>query len=155
MYEISIGVTCDGTNFYVAKQATAMKTFTNGDNVAATDHWGRYDMFDVLTVPFISGNDGWAYFGNGANQVLADDVSGNAWLLAGLGFPETADGLSAAGTNAFGKDGLYRYIINKMCLLVAYYWLSTSLAGVWNAVFSNVRDDSSYGIGFRGACYHV
>jgi hypothetical protein len=112
-------------------------------------------MFDVLTVPFISGNDGWAYFGNGANQVLADDVSGNAWLLAGLGFPETADGLSAAGTNAFGKDGLYRYIINKMCLLVAYYWLSTSLAGVWNAVFSNVRDDSSYGIGFRGACYHV
>jgi hypothetical protein len=155
MYEISIGVTCDGTNFYVAKQATAMKNFTNGDNAAATDHWGRYDMFDVLTVPFITGNDAWAFFGNGANQVLADDVSGNAWLLAGLGFPETADGLSAAGTNAFGKDGLYRYIINKMCLIVAYSWSNPSRAGVWRADFSGVRDGSYYYVGFRAACYHV
>jgi hypothetical protein len=154
MYEISIGVTCDGTNFYVAKQATAMKNFTNGDNAAATDHWGRYDMFDVLTVPFITGNDAWAFFGNGANQVLADDVSGNAWLLAGLGFPETADGLSAAGTNAFGKDGLYRYIINKMCLIVACDWVGASGAGVWHARFSIVRGDSGHGVGFRAACYH-
>lgn len=155
MYEISIGVTCDGTNFYVAKQATAMKTFTNGDNAAATDHWGRYDMFDALTVPFITGNDGWTYFGNGANQVLADDVSGNAWLLAGLGFPETANGLGSPGTNLFGKDGLYRYLINKLCLIVARGWADGSSAGVWHVHFYYARGGSSYDVGFRAACYHV
>ena len=155
MYEISIGVTCDGTNFYVAKQATAMKTFTNGDNAAATDHWGRYDMFDVLTVPFITGNDGWAYFGNGANQVLADDVSGNAWLLAGLGFPETADGLGSPGTNLFGKDGLYRYIVNKLCLLVAHVWGDGSTAGVWGVAFDYARSYSGSHVGFRCGCYPV
>jgi hypothetical protein len=158
MYEISIGVTCDGTNFYVAKQATAMKTFTNGDNAAATDHWGASGisgMFDALTVPFITGNDGWTYFGNGANQVLADDLSGNAWLLAGLGFPETANGLGSPGTNLFGKDGLYRYIVNKMCLIVANYWYDSSYAGVWYVAWHGARTHSYNTVGFRAACYHV
>jgi len=158
MYEISLGVTCDGANFYVAKQATVMKTFTNGDNVLATDHWGASGiagMFDALTVPFITGNDGWAYFGNNANQVLAEEISGNSWLLTGLGFPDAAAGLSAAGTNLFGKDGLYRYIIDKLCLLVAFYWLHAPSAGVWGAGWADARHGSYYAVSFRAACYHV
>ena len=155
MYEISTGVTCDGTNFYVAKQSTAMKTFTNGTS-SATDHWGATGiaaMMDTLTVPFITGNDGWIYFGNGANQVLAEDVSGNSWLLTGLGLPDSIDGLSASGTNLYGADGLYGYIINTLCVISCYAWSNGSISGVWGVNWNDVRDGSHNYVSFRLACY--
>ena len=155
MYEINIGMTCDGTDFYAAKESIAMKSFTSG-NSAATDHWGATGiaaMMDTLTVSFVTGNDGWIYFGNAANQVLAEDVSGNSWVLAGLGLPETIDGLSAAGTNQFGKDGLYRYIVNELCVLSCGYWAYTSTAGVWSVHLDYYRTNSSSAAGFRLGLY--
>jgi hypothetical protein len=157
MYEISIGVTCDGTNFYASKKATAMKTFTNGA-AAATDHWGATGiaaMMEELTVPVITGNDGWIIFGNGANQVLGEDVSGNSWVLTGLGVPDSTDGMSAGGTNLFGKDGFYRYIINQVCLIAGGDWDHGAYAGVWYLDWSSSRSGSYGGVGFRAACYSV
>ena len=159
IYEISIGVTCDGTNFYVAKQATAMKTFTNGDDAANTDHWGREaggGMFDALTVPFTEGVDtGWQYFGSGANQVLSEVTSGNGWLLTGLGLPKDAAGMDGTGTNLFGKDGFYRQTVDKLCLIACASWYNATNAGVWYVNWSDFRADSDYYVGFRAACYPV
>jgi len=132
-----------------------MKTFTSG-NSTGTDHWGATGiaaMMSTLTVPFVTGNDGLIYFGNAANQVLAEDVSGNSWILAGLGFPETIDGLSAVGTNQFGKDGLYRYIRNELCVHSCGDWDHTSGAGVWGVNVSGHRSSSYDYVGFRMALY--
>jgi len=157
MYEISIGVTCDGTNFYAAKKATAMKAFTNGV-ASATDHWGATGiaaMMEALIVPVITGNDGWIFFGNGANQVLGEDASGNSYVLTGLGVPDSTDGMSAGGTNLFGKDGFYRYIINQLCLLVCADWHDGAYAGVWFLYWGSTRSVSSDVVAFRAACYPV
>lgn len=157
MYEISIGITNNGTDFYAAKQATSMKTFTNG-NSSATDHWGATGiaaMMDVFTHPIITGNDGWTYYGNAANQVLAEDMSGTDWLYTGLGIPKDTNGISASGTNLFGTDGLYRYIINELCLLACGHWSYESNAGVWYSLWNLVRADSTDFVGFRAACYPV
>ena len=157
MYEISIGITSNGTNIYAAKQSTAMKTFTAGDNSVATDHWGAAGialMDQINPLPF--GDDAaWGFFGNGANQVLSEATSGNAWLLTGLGLPKDSNGLGATGTDLFGKDGLYKKITDKLCLIVAHYWSNTSLAGTFSAYFDYVRDGSDGVVGFRCACYHV
>jgi len=155
MWEISLGVTRDTSNFYVAKEATAMKDFTSG-NSTATDHWGATGiaaMMETLTIPYITGNDGWIRFGNNTNQVLAEDTSGNSWKLTGLGIPETSSGLSAGGTNLFGVDGLYRYLRNELCLLSCASWNSGSYAGVWLVAWGSSRAASYCSVGFRAACY--
>ena len=155
MWEVTLGVTRDTSNFYVAKEATSMKDFTSG-NSTATDHWGATGiaaMMETLTIPYITGNDGWIRFGNSTNQVLAEDISGNSWKLTGLGIPETSSGLSAGGTNAFGVDGLYRYLRNELCLISCAYWSDGSNAGVWIVAWDTSRPNSNYHVGFRAACY--
>ena len=155
MWEVTLGVTRDASNFYVAKEATSMKDFTSG-NSTATDHWGATGiaaMMETLTIPYITGNDGWIRFGNSTNQVLAEDISGNSWKLTGLGIPETSSGLSAGGTNAFGVDGLYRYLRNELCLLSCADWNYGSYAGVWTVSWNAYRTYSAYYVGFRAACY--
>jgi hypothetical protein len=154
MYEIAIGVTCDGTDFYVAKQATAMKTFTNGDDAADTDHWGREaagGMYDTFTIPFAG--TGWQYFGSGANQVLSEVTSGNGWLLTGLGLPKDANGMDGTGTNLFGKDGFYRDTVDKLCLIACAHWNSATAAGVWGVGWGATRASSANTAGFRCAAY--
>lgn len=155
MPEISLGVTRDSTNFYVAKEATSMKDFTSG-NSTATDHWGATGiaaMMETLTIPYITGNDGWIRFGNSTNQVLAEDTSGNSWKLTGLGIPETSSGLSAGGTNLFGVDGLYRYLRDELCLCSCARWNHGSDAGVWAVCWRSSRAHSCDFVGFRAACY--
>jgi hypothetical protein len=156
MYEISLGVTCNGTNFYAAKQATAMKAFTSG-NAGATDHWGATGiaaMMDQFTPPF-PGNDAWTFFGNGANQVLSEAVSGAGYLLAGLGLPKDVNGFDATGTVLFGKDGCYQAVTNELCLLACANWYGTSIAGVWSLAWNGSRSHSDNYLGWRCACYPV
>jgi len=159
MYEIDIGMTYMSSPgaFYVAKEATAMKDFTSGVS-SAIDHWGATGvaaMMDALTLPYVTGNDGWIYYGNSSNQVLSENMSGNGWILAGLGFPESVDGLSAAGTNQFGKDGLYRYLRDQLCVLSCGPWDVTSGAGVWYSDLYGHRASSHHSVGLRSACYLV
>ena len=154
MYEISIGVTYDGTNFHVADESTAMKDFTPGNSLA-TDHWGATGiaaMMIPVTIDYMT-NDGWAYLGSGTNQVFSEAVSGNASLLTALGIPKDADGHSAVGTNLFGKDGIYRYLRNELCVLSCGYWNGSSTAGPGCSGWSHYRASSYYYVGFRCACY--
>ncbi|MDO9585954.1 MAG: hypothetical protein Q7I93_05680, partial [Syntrophales bacterium] len=149
--------TCVLGIFYAAKQATAMKTFTNGV-AAATDHWGATGvaaMMDRFAAPFGDGDAFAQRFGSGANQVLSEATSGAGYLLTGAGFPKDANGIDATGTNLFGKDYCYVYVVDAMCLIVAYYWGNGSPAGVWTVNWSGVRDDSNYSVGFRCGAYHI
>jgi hypothetical protein len=139
--------------FYAAKEATAMRDFTSG-NSAATDHWGATGaaaMMDALPLVLADGAISMK-MGDGANQVLAEDVSGDSWRRTCLGLPLT-DGQSTSGTNLFGTDYFYRYIRNELCPIASYSWYSGSTAGVWGLHLYNSRAYSSYYVGLRAACY--
>ena len=144
--------------FYAAKQATAMKEFTDG-NSAATDHWGATGvaaMMDAFEPAFEIAypNNGFSQrMGDGAGQVLSEATTGGDWLLTGLGLPKDADGLSAAGTNLFGTDRLFQNIQNELFLRSSLNWLFGSLAGVWGLHLDHPRTNSNTSVGFRAACY--
>lgn len=157
MYEVSLGITYDsGTSkFYVAKQATAMKSFTAGAT-AATDHWGATGiaaMMDEITLP-VFGANGWIYPGNGANQVLSEAISGNSWLLTGLGVPKDTNAVGA-GTALFGVDGQYWIHTNQLCLLASAGWNDGTRAGVWSLGWDGSRTDNYYLGGGRFGTYPV
>lgn len=142
-------------DFYVAKEATEMAAFTNGDS-GATDHWGATGvaaMMDEFVPPFKSGYTYRMQMGSGANQVLSGDLSGAGWLLAGMGLPLDGTGVDATGTNLFGKDIFYQYVRNEMCLLSCCTWGGTSNAGPWGVSWYNDRTHSSSEAGVRMACY--
>ena len=144
--------------FYVAKEATAMKAFTSG-NGAATDHWGATGvaaMMDAITMASLPFEPGGAFaqrMGSGANQVLDEAISGDGWILTGLGFPQDADGIDTTGTNQFGKDYFYQYIRNELCVRSCDGWDDASGAGVWYVLLNHHRAVADYAVGFRAACY--
>jgi hypothetical protein len=148
------GTITKGT-FYAAKTATAMKSFTH-TNTLATDHWGATGtaaMMDAFTPPFKSGFAYAMLMGSGTNQVLSEATSGAGWLLTGMGFPRNGTGVDATGTNTFGKDYFYQYIVNELCLFSSAYWSYTSLAGVWASSFNFARSSAYYTASFRLAAY--
>lgn len=148
------GTITKGT-FYIAKKATAMKTFTSG-NSGATDHWGATGvaaMMDSFAPPF---KTGYAYamrYGSGTNQVLSESTSGTGWVLTGAGMPMSGSAVDATGTNLFGKDYFYQYIINDLCLIASGNWYTSTTTGVWYAYWYSSRAPSSNSTGFRLACY--
>lgn len=158
MWEIDLGITRDSgnTNFYLLKESVALKDLTSGIN-GTNDAWGNSahlaTLYDILTIPYITGNDGWIKFGNSTNQVLSESISGDNWKLAGLGIPEDSNGLSSGGTNLFGTDGLYRYLRADLCVLSGGNWGDASTAGVWSVHWGRSRTLSYSYVGFRAACY--
>ncbi len=144
--------------YYVAKEATAMKNFTAG-NSTATDHWGQSgvnNMMEVFVPQFRTDypNNGFVQrYGNGSNKVLSDATNGTAYVLAGLGLPLDGTAVSSSGTNLFGSDYFYQYIVNELCLRSCGNWNNGSSAGVWVVGWSNDRGNSSGYVGFRAACY--
>ena len=147
-------------SFYVAKESTRMRDFLAGSSLAA-DHWGPVGvaaMMEEITVPLIALAGGSALaqsFGNGVNQVLSGDVSGNGYKLAAVGFPKDASGGSVTGTDLFGKDYFSQHIRDQLCLLGYGNWNGGSNAGVWSRLLSHYRSYAVYYCGFRSACYPV
>ena len=157
MYEISIGVTSDGTDYFVANESTAMKDFTAG-NSGATDHWGATGLAAMMTafdIPYMAAG-AWVYMGSGTNQVLSEALTGNDAVLTSLGLPKDSDGYDATGTNQFGKDGMYQYQLrNELCVRSGLAWHSSSTAGVWGSNWDHNRTYSYYPVSGRFACYPV
>ena len=146
--------------FYVAKESAVMANFTSG-NTLATDHFGavgvaaNMDAFTPACFRTDYPNNGFAQkLGNGANQVLSAELTGNNAVLRSLGVP-IALGASSAGSNLFGQDYLYQYIRNELCLPSGASWLNGSAAGAWASHWSGARADSGSGVGFRSASYPV
>lgn len=143
--------------WYVAKQATTMKTFTSG-NTGATDHWGATGVAALMEefTPVFETSGGGAFaqrMGSGANDVLSSALSGAAWTNAGMGFPIDADGIDTTGTDLFGKDYYYQYIRNDMCLISSGDWTNAANAGVWGVGWVHYRTNTDNYVGLRAACY--
>lgn len=144
--------------FYVAKESAVMANFTSG-NTLATDHFGavgvaaNMDAFTPACFRTDYPNNGFVQkLGNGANQVLSAELTGNNAVLRSLGVP-IALGASSAGSNLFGQDYLYQYIRNELCLPSGASWGDGSGAGVWASLWSSARTNSSRYVGFRSASY--
>ena len=155
IYEICLGLTSDGTNYYILNPSAAMKSITAG-NTLATDAWGATAyaaQYTSLGATFgalwATGASRAAAFGS-ASQVFDASTSGNAWNATGAGIP-LASGIG--GTNTFGNDYLYDYKPNEMGPIAAFAWSSGAAAGVWALNLSDVRGGSTGGVGFRAALY--
>ena len=153
------GGTATYGTFYVAKESAQMANFTGG-NTLSTDHFGSVGAaanMDAFVPAFATTypNNGVAQkMGNGANQVLSPDLTGNNAVLRSLGIPIAA-GMSVSGSNLFGSDYFYQYIRNELCLPSGADWNDGSDAGVWASHWNNARTYSSNYFGFRAASFPV
>lgn len=140
--------------FYIAKESTAMKSFTAGATLA-TDHWGATGvaaMMDVFVPIFETAypnNSVAQKMGDSTGQVLSAATSGAGWIRTGLGFPGATTGVSLSGTTTFGQDYYYQYITNDLCLLSGLSWDNGSFAGVWGACWDYSRGIASNSVGLR------
>ena len=126
-------------------------------NTLATDIWGVNGVAahsTPINVPFNNGGQE-QFFGNAANQVLSADLTGDAWQLAGLGFPKDAAGVSPAGRSLFGNDYFYQQFTNEMVPLSSCLWANGTRAGVWGVALYGSRAGADGVSGFRCACYPV
>ena len=156
MWEVTPGLTSDGTNLYILNTSVAMKNVTGG-NTLATDLWGATGIAALYTslgttYQSLTDSDTVKYYGS-TSQVFSAATSGNDWAAAGLGIPLLA---GTGGTNAFGSDGLWDYAPsgrNELCPVSGGGWSNSSDAGVWAFFLAAVRGNSDHPVGFRSALY--
>ena len=153
MWEITPGLTSNGTNFYVLKTTASMKALTAG-NTLATDIWGATGiaaLYDSLGATYEAATASISNkpFG-AATQVLSAATSGLAWQWAGLGHPLVT---GTGGTNQFGSDYFYDARPNELCPFSGGGWGNSSDAGVWACALNDVRSSSGVIVGFRSALY--
>jgi hypothetical protein len=153
MWEVSFGLTSEGTTYYALKTTKRLRDLTGG-NTLATDLFGatgiaaNYDSIGA-TYGALAASNSAKTFGS-ASQVFDAATSGTAWQAVGAGIPLAA---GVGGTNAFGNDGLWDYRPNEMCPIVGADWSNGASAGVWALNLANVRSSSGYGVGGRAALY--
>lgn len=156
MWEVTPGLTSDGTNLYILNTSVAMKNVTGG-NTLATDLWGATGIAALYTslgttYQSLTDSDTVKYYGS-TSQVFSAATSGNDWAAAGLGIPLLA---GTSGTNAFGNDYLGDYAPsgrNELCPISGGLWSNSSSAGVWAFNLYYVRGNSNSTVGFRSALY--
>ena len=110
-------------------------------------------LYDAIDIPYVINTGVVNRFGNGANQVLSEAISGDGYRLAGLGLPMDANARSSGGTNLFGADYFYEYHRANLALVSGGNWNHGSFAGVWTAYLGDYRSLSGTSVGFRCACY--
>jgi len=145
-------------SFFVAKESTRMRDFTSGASLA-TDHWGATGvaaMMDAIALPMAAAAGGSSIdqkMGNAANQVLSADTSGPGHVLTGIGHPKDASGMSTSGTDIFGKDQIYQYFRDQLCVISGGRWDNGSYTGVFARNLNHTWSYSSNSVGLRCACY--
>lgn len=153
LWEIELGFTSNGTNYFVLNTGVDVTTVTGG-NTLATDAWGATGLAAMYTDigttygPLTASNSNKG-FGSAA-QVLSEATSGTAWAAAGAGIPLLA---GVGGSNQFGNDYMLDYRPNELCVISGGYWNDGAGAGVWALNLSTVRGDSGPNVGFRSASY--
>lgn len=153
LWEINLGLTSNGTNFFLLNTAVDVTTITSG-NTLATDAWGATGLAAMYTdigttYGALTASNTNRVFGAAA-QVLSESTSGTAWAAAGAGIPLAA---GVGGSNQFGNDYMTDYRPNELCVISGGLWDSGAYAGVWALSLNNVRGASDYSVGFRSASY--
>jgi hypothetical protein len=94
-------------------------------------------------------------FGSSTSQVLSGEVSrsANAYKLTAAGLPMAATSFSADGSNTFGTDYYYQYLVEGLCPFRGGYWNFTTLAGVWYLYLSPAFSHSSHHVSSRSCLY--
>lgn len=144
---------------YALNTSYAAKDLTGG-NTLATDQWGATGVAAhsspiVPTFRTDYAQNGFdKRFGRGANTVLDNATTGDAWMRTALGIP-LAGGISdgTTGSNLFGADYFYQKLTNELCPIAGGNWSNSSAAGVWAVNFLNARTNSNDYSGFRAASY--
>ncbi len=156
MWEVALGLTCNGTNYYLLKPSADINTLTDVSGGATGAFGANTTLFDDLGAPpfqCLQGNNSAKLYGS-ATQVFSEavnaSVANNAWNAAGASIPLSG---GTGGTNLFGNDVLYDYKPADLCPVVGGGWFSAASAGVWALVLFNARSFSDYFTGFRAALY--
>lgn len=155
MGEVNLGLTSDGTNYYLLKTSADVSAITSGTTLA-TDAWGATGlaaMYDNLGATYgaMTASNSVKNFG-AAGQVLSNATSGNAWAAAGAGIPLAT---GTGGSNQFGNDGMWDFKPNELCVVSGGGWGNGSGAGVWALNLGGVRGTSTDSAGFRAALYSL
>ena len=153
MWEVSPGLTSDGTKLYILKTAASMKSVTGG-NTSATDLWGATGiaaLYDDLGTSYEAwaGSSTTKLYGS-ASQVFSAATSGNAWNAAGAGIPLAS---GTGGANAFGNDGFWDHNVTWVCPLTGGAWADASAAGIWALALNIGSGGSNPKHGFRSSLY--
>ena len=153
LWETTIGLTSDGTNYYLLNTSVDVNTITAGSTLA-TDAWGATGLAAMYTnigatYGALTASNSNKPFGSAA-QVLSEATSGTAWAMAGAGIPLAT---GTGGSNQFGNDYMLDYRPAEMCPLVGGNWSNSVYAGVWAVYCNNVAGTSSDDVGCRSACY--
>lgn len=153
MWEIRLGLTSNGTSYFLLKTSVDVSTITSGTTLA-TDAWGAtglaamYDNIGATYEAMTASNNNKPF--GAAGQVLSNATSGTAWAAAGAGIPLST---GTGGSNQFGNDYFYDARPNELCVVSGGSWDNGSTAGVWALSLGNVRGGSADAIGFRAASY--
>lgn len=156
MYEVAIGLTQTGGNFYVLKTSAKASALTSGATLE-NDAWGTASMtknYESLGATYgeMTGESRNFAVGSTTKQVFSSAMSGTAWLASCAGIPQ-AD--STGGTNIFGNDRFYDNRVEHLCPIVGGHWNYGSYAGVWCMSLDTSRASGYSYIGFRAALYPV
>ena len=143
MWRVNIGLTKLNDTDAIFK---ILKTTVSPDNITASNlhDAALYDDLDLTGL--VDGNDGWIRFGNGAEQVFDFGATELELRRACAGLP-LLTGVSAAGTNQFGQDGLYRYWRMNLLPLSGATWDYVSDAGVFARHLGTASSSSSNSVG--------
>jgi hypothetical protein len=143
--------------FYTFKESVDIATVTGGNSIDATDHFD--DDFILANMDEIVPNfaDGGVFgqrFGNGVEQVIPFnlDRTNNNYLLSSLGLPDTA-GMSSGGSNQFGQDYFYQYLIDELCPLSGGDWHDIPYAGVFHLYLLYTRTNIYTHVSGRSSLY--
>lgn len=141
--------------FYILKEAVDVKDITSGASLS-TDHWGSTGvaaMFDEVTLD-LCGNIG-QRLGNGANQVFSGEInrSDEAYKISAGLLCKDKNSTNTSGTNAFGNDYYYEYLLDNLALLAFYGWYSNTGAGVGASDLLYYRSDASRAVSVRAGLY--
>ena len=167
MYQTTLGLTQAGSSATASGQVTSGDAYTLKPSArfagltagwgGATDVWGtganlasRYDLHSGF-LPW-GADTGWVRLGSGTAQVFSPALDGTDYLRSCTGVANLA-GYSAAGINAFGVDGCYRYTRENMFPLASGAWNVGSLAGTFCRGWDVNRSNGNFFVGFRSGAY--
>jgi hypothetical protein len=140
---------------WVLKRGADFGSLTGGVG-GATDVWGNATNL-ANNFEIIAGFQYWYaesqnrhLLGNGSSQVFSGALSGIDYLRKCCGIPNPT-GISASGTNLFGRDDCYKLYAGNPMPLGSNQWHDTNKCGIFSRAWNGVRTSGGLSVVFRAA----
>ena len=166
-WEFSLGMTSEGTKYFVPKLETDMTKFTHnvkngantdeqcawGDNAYLSNPKGFFEELNITGTVYTSAADIHYVFGKGDEQVIPFNATKGSdhWKLSCLGVPFMAGATqgTSGGSEEFGNDCIY-YAggysgtkVNHLMPLLGGYYSAAAHAGVFAQALADHRTHSN------------